>query len=93
MKQLMLYCVVLFLFGGCASTTELEQSGQSTSLLGVENGMTPEEVVANLPPEAQVVSRVKDADMSLLTIAINGKKQHLWFPNGRLAGAKKQSEE
>jgi hypothetical protein len=50
-------------------------------------------VTANLPVDAQVVSSVDDAEMGQMTISLNGKKQHLWFPNGRLAGVKRQSEE
>ena len=93
MIKLMFFCGVMFLFGGCASTKEIEHTPQSTPLLGIEDGMTPDEVAANLPMEAQVISGVDDADMGLMTIALNGKKQHLWFPNGQLAGAKRQSEE
>ena len=86
MKNLIFVFVVAFLCSACASTSVEDYSAQSISLLRLENGMTPKAVLASLPPEAQIISRVDDEDLAMMRITFRGKARTLWFPNGKLTG-------
>ena len=86
MNNLLLFGCAVALLVGCASIDEVERESTFFPVLGIENGMTPDEVAAELPSEAEVISRVDEADMAQMTIVLNGRKRNLWFPNGQLIG-------